>query len=158
VKVDDLQGKVVLLLAMHLPLSPKDCYISALKDVYLKMRESDDYLAEVVLTPYNFKFGGSWEEFENAVTSGPWPVFPNPGLVNQQILGCYADDKRVVVVDEKGRISSENALPMILRWGVEAYPFSKSREEELRKAEWEELNSQSSFEFVFHKRDLFQSK
>ncbi|KAH9289916.1 hypothetical protein KI387_034033 [Taxus chinensis] len=166
VKVDDLKGKVVLLIMMHLPESPKDCYISALKDVYLKMRESADYLAEVVLIPYNFRCSGSWEEFENAVTTSPWPVFPNPGLVNQKILGCYGDDggfqwnmgNKVVVVDDKGRISSKNALPMIWRWGVEVYPFCKNREEELKKAEWEGLNSQCSFDFVFHKLDLFQLK
>ncbi|KAH9290086.1 hypothetical protein KI387_034203 [Taxus chinensis] len=163
VKVDDLEGKVVLLLVMYLPVSPKDCYISALKDVYLKMRESTEYLVEVVFIPFNFSlWGGSWEDFENAVTSGPWPVFPKPELVNQMILGCYGYErpsgKRVVVVDEKGRISSENALPMIWRWGVEAYPFSKSREEELKKAEWEGLSSRCSFEFVFHKLDLFQLK
>ncbi|KAH9290103.1 hypothetical protein KI387_034220 [Taxus chinensis] len=163
VKVDDLEGKVVLLLVMYLPVSPKDCYISALKDVYLKMRESTEYLVEVVFIPCNFSlWGGSWEDFQNAVTSGPWPVFPKPELVNQMILGCYGYErpsgKRVVVVDEKGRISSENPLPMIWRWGVEAYPFSKSREEELKKAEWEVLSSRCSFEFVFHKLDLFQLK
>lgn len=40
----------------------------------------------------------------------------------------------MVVMDSNGRFVNMNAMDMVLIWGVKAYPFSVSREDEL----WEE--------------------
>lgn len=40
----------------------------------------------------------------------------------------------VVVMDSNGRVVNMNAMDMVLIWGIRAYPFSVSREDEL----WEE--------------------
>lgn len=40
----------------------------------------------------------------------------------------------VVVMDTNGKVVNMNAMDMVLVWGVKAYPFTVSREDEL----WEE--------------------
>lgn len=63
--------------------------------------------------------------------------------MNSKVLNClrtqwlFRDDEAIVVVmDSNGKIVNMNAMDMVLIWGVKAYPFSASREDEL----WEEDN------------------
>lgn len=37
----------------------------------------------------------------------------------------------MVVFDSRGMVTNTNAIDMVMIWGVSAYPFSVSREEEL---------------------------
>jgi len=46
----------------------------------------------------------------------------------------YKDNEAMlVVIDSNGRFVNMNAMDMVLIWGVKAYPFSVSREDELWK-------------------------
>ncbi|KAH9289875.1 hypothetical protein KI387_033992, partial [Taxus chinensis] len=161
VKVADLQGKVILLL--YTSLTMLEMRHSVFKDVYIKMQGKHRHLVEVVWIPcWNNRI--QWDEFKRAVADAPWPVIPNPWLILHAsshfffLLEAPATTTkffRVVVVDSKGRISNKDALPMIERWGLEAYPFSQSREEELRKSEWE--NAFNYNQFVFQNLDFTQT-
>ncbi|GLJ16095.1 hypothetical protein SUGI_0268200 [Cryptomeria japonica] len=107
------------------------------------------------------KSDGDPEECERATTSAPWPMVPKPWLINEHHwkTDCVGYGNGLVVVDEEGSISHKDAMSMIVRWGIKAYPFSKSRGEELRKAEWKDyfkLNSQSGMDFIFQHCEFFQ--
>ncbi|XP_059063817.1 uncharacterized protein LOC131856277 [Cryptomeria japonica] len=154
--VKDLERKVVLLLRHY---SSHEQYL-ALKDVYQKLQWSSDYQAEVIWFPPTGPDGDP-EECERAVTSAPWPMVPKPWLINEHhwMTDCVGYGNGLVVVDEKGSISHKDAMSMIVRWGIKAYPFSERREEELRKAEWKDyfkLNSQSGMDFIFQHCEFFQ--
>ncbi|GLJ35379.1 hypothetical protein SUGI_0711510 [Cryptomeria japonica] len=159
VKVKDLEGKVVLLFKQYsFPMEKVET--SALKDVYVKLQSSSDYRAEVVCIPQMWSHSNP-EDYERAATSAPWPMVHNPWLINTHYwTNCVGYGNGLVVVDEKGSISHKDAMSMILRWGIKAYPFSESQEEELRKAEWKEFNfsSQTSLEFIFQNFEFFQSR
>ncbi|KAH9297783.1 hypothetical protein KI387_029465, partial [Taxus chinensis] len=151
IKVADLQGKVILLLIAFLRTS--EMWTSALKDVYFQMQKTHKSLVEAVWTPEVYFTNSTWEEYERAAANAPWPMVPDPWSMNSQLkdLIDYKWTPEVLVVDGKGRVRREDALPMIERFGVEAYPFSQSREEQLINTEWEgfKFNSQSTLEFIF---------
>ncbi|KAH9289602.1 hypothetical protein KI387_033719 [Taxus chinensis] len=158
VKLADLRGKVILLLTASVGTS--EMWMSALKEVYLKMQQSHKSLVEVVWTPRYWR--STWEEYGRAAANAPWPMVPDPWSLNKQLQRLIRNSStpEVLVVDGKGRIRREDALPMIERYGVEAYPFSQSREEELCNTEWEgfKLNSQSTLEFIFQNREFLPAK
>ncbi|GLJ51126.1 hypothetical protein SUGI_1088340 [Cryptomeria japonica] len=161
VKVADLQGKLILLLVTD--LDENQVIASAVKEMYLKMQESHDHLLQVVWVPIPWYNNSSWEEFERAAANAPWPVVPNPWLIKERIkslIGEWTQIPCICVVDEKGRISNKDAMATIDRWGVEAYPFSQGREEELWKAEWEEIkfNSLPTVQFVFQNLEFLPNK
>ncbi|GLJ35364.1 hypothetical protein SUGI_0711290 [Cryptomeria japonica] len=159
VKIIDLQGKVILLLhtspMMHMIPSS-----SALNDMYTEMQGSHQDLVEVVWI-------GLCDErerakFERVAADAPWPVVPNPWLIKQSLEHFFTllnfpwSRARVMVVDGKGRISNKNAWEMIERWGMEAFPFSEGREEELKQSEWELVFNYK--QFVFQNLPFTQSK
>ncbi|KAH9289638.1 hypothetical protein KI387_033755, partial [Taxus chinensis] len=160
VKVAGLQGKVILLLVARLGTS--EMWTSALKDVYFQMQETHKSLVEVVWTPIAV-WNSTWEEYERAAANAPWSMVPDPWSMNTQLRRLLRNQwktSEVLVVDGKGRVRREDALPMIERFGVEAYPFSQSREEQLINAEWEgfKFNSQSTLEFIFQNTELLPTK
>ncbi|GLJ53728.1 hypothetical protein SUGI_1146470 [Cryptomeria japonica] len=163
VKVSALQGKLILLLVTYLDETLEVHTSAAVKEMYLKMQESHDYTVELVWVPIpNHKL--SWEDFERAAANAPWPVVPNPWLIEQRRWSFFGKESLnlpfVCVVDQKGRIIKKDAMAMIERSGVQAYPFSPAREEELRKAEWEgfKANSLSTLQFVFQNLELLSNK
>ncbi|XP_057842636.2 disease resistance protein RPV1 isoform X2 [Cryptomeria japonica] len=157
VQVTDIQDKMLLLLIT--PINISETQTSALKDMYLKMQDRHDYLAEVVWIPRVDWGKPTWAEYQRCATNSAWPVVPNPWLVNPESLNHLVNTATaLVVVDAKGMISCKDALPMVERWGLEAYPFCQSREDDLRKLEWEGLKVQSSVEFVFQNLESSQLK
>ncbi|KAH9289742.1 hypothetical protein KI387_033859, partial [Taxus chinensis] len=160
VKVADLQGKIILLLTA--PLRTSEMWTSALKDMYFQMQKTHKSLVEVVWTPEVYFSSSTWEEYERATANAPWPMVPDPWSMNSHLrnLSVYKRTPEVLIVDGKGRLRREDALPMIERYGVQAYPFSESREEQLVNAEWEgfNCNSQSTLEFIFQNMEFLQTK
>ncbi|GLJ16094.1 hypothetical protein SUGI_0268190 [Cryptomeria japonica] len=154
--VKDLERKVVLLLRHY---SSHEQYLT-LKDVYQKLQWISDYQAEVIWF-HPTGPDGDLEECERVVTSAPWPMVPKPWLINEHhwMTVCVGYGNGLVAVDEKGSISHKDAMSMIVRWGIKAYPFSKSWGEELRKVEWKDYfkpNSQSGMDFIFQHCEFFQ--
>ncbi|XP_059070521.1 disease resistance protein TAO1-like [Cryptomeria japonica] len=72
VKVATLQGKLILLLVTYLH-KDLEGFVSAVKEMYLKMKESHNYVFEVVWVPI-ISSETTWEKFERAAASAPWPV------------------------------------------------------------------------------------
>ncbi|KAH9291272.1 hypothetical protein KI387_043537 [Taxus chinensis] len=157
VKVNDLQGKLILLLIT--PINIAETQTSALKDMYPKILARHEHLPEVVWIPRLDWGRPTWVKYERHAENSLWPLVPNPWLINTISLYHLTNATTVlVVVDAKGKISCKDAMPMIERWGVEACPFCQSREEELRKVQWEGLKVQFSVQFVFQNLDSTQMK
>ncbi|XP_061990102.1 protein SIEVE ELEMENT OCCLUSION C [Rosa rugosa] len=72
----------------------------------------------------------------------PWYSVRKPWLLNSAVVAFikeawnYKNEPVVVVLDSQGNVTNKNVLDMLLIWGVIAYPFSASRENEL----WQEQN------------------
>ncbi|KAH9288877.1 hypothetical protein KI387_032994, partial [Taxus chinensis] len=157
VKVNDLQGKLILLLIT--PINIAETQNSALKDMYPKILARHEHLPEVVWILRLDLGRPTWVKYERHAENSLWPLVPNPWLINTISLYHLTNATTVlVVVDAKGKISCKDAMPMIEIWGVEACPFCQSREEELRKVQWEGLKVQFSVQFVFQNLDSTQMK
>ncbi|XP_059063657.1 uncharacterized protein LOC131856232 [Cryptomeria japonica] len=183
VKLIDLQGKVILVLDTSPSMHEIPTY-SAFNEIYMKMQDSHQDLVEVVwvgLCQNKFETAvadapwpvvpvpwllQNWKSFHNFFSSigikykyALPPTWSSPEEVeineNGRITWWWSPP-RAVVVDGLGRISNKNAWEMIERWGVEAFPFSVDREEELRKSEWEKMFNYN--QFVFQNMSYTQTK
>ncbi|KAI6686630.1 hypothetical protein NL676_032543 [Syzygium grande] len=71
----------------------------------------------------------------------PWYSLRRPHLLSPAVVNFikeswnYKEEPIMVVMDTEGAITNLNAVDMLRIWGVKAYPFSSSREEELWEAE-----------------------
>eukprot|EP01018_Ginkgo_biloba_P019207 Gb_31365 [translate_table: standard] len=74
---------------------------------------------------------------------------PLPLTINKEF-------SRVILFDENGRLVKD-AKPLVLRWGAEAYPFSEEKIEELKRKEFDDMQRQSTLEFVLGDRELEDS-
>lgn len=70
----------------------------------------------------------------------PWYSIRKPCLLNSAVVTFikeawnYKNEPVTVVLDSKGNVTNTNVLDMLFIWGLNAYPFSASREKEL----WQE--------------------
>eukprot|EP01018_Ginkgo_biloba_P001072 Gb_13428 [translate_table: standard] len=151
--VDDLQGKLILLLIG----GAHDHPFWSLTEMYVESHDGYNY--EIVSIPIRTE--QDWYYFEGILNSVPWPVISNPRSIKSGLLYFFEKDWKyspfspiLVVVEPNGRISNKNALPMVERLGVEAHPFTltPSVEDKLNKqkvADWDQLKHMSSIEFLF---------
>eukprot|EP01018_Ginkgo_biloba_P000681 Gb_36230 [translate_table: standard] len=135
VNVEDLQGKLVLLYISDYYFHPK----SLLTEMYVEFH--DQYGFEIVSIPLDINIH-MWSDFQKIVNNVPWPVISNPWSMKPASLYFIEEEWRcspntiLVVVEPNGKISNKNALPMVERFGALAYPFTLSREHDLKVAEW----------------------
>lgn len=79
--------------------------------------------------------------FEYLSNCMPWYSLRQPHLLIPAVVNFikqswnYKEKPIMVVMDANGAITNLNAIDMLRIWGVKAYPFSSSREEELWEAE-----------------------
>eukprot|EP01018_Ginkgo_biloba_P001070 Gb_13429 [translate_table: standard] len=164
VNVEDLQGKLVLLYIAeyHAHLNS---FMIEMREIYVEFH--DKYGYEVVSIPLNINRGAlqRWSNFQEIVNNVPWLVMSNPWLMKSATM-CFIEDEwqykqyepMLVVVEPNGRISNKNAMPMVKRFGAEAYPFTPStREHDLKVADWDRLKDMSSLEFLFQTLEFLQT-
>lgn len=162
VKVDALRGlKLVLLLISRIEIHEIEILI--LKQMYTKLR-NNAYEFEVVWMPIvSVDNNETWGSYVRAASSMPWLTVADPWSMETAVLEVVKQDwdfgnnssSRLVAVDEKGRIINKDAMGMVWRWGVEAYPFADDASANLLEAEWEQLNKKSSLEFLFQILESF---
>eukprot|EP01018_Ginkgo_biloba_P024194 Gb_34084 [translate_table: standard] len=157
VNVEDLQGKILLLYISDYLVYGRS-HIIEMKKMYVEFH--DKYGYEIVSIPLNIE---RWSDFEEIVKTVPWPVMSNPWSMKSATM-CFIEDElqcsisfKLVVVEPNGRISNKNALPMVERFGAEAYPFTPSREAELKVVDWDQLQHMSSVEFLFQTLEFLQT-
>eukprot|EP01018_Ginkgo_biloba_P001068 Gb_13430 [translate_table: standard] len=154
VNVEDLQEKLVLLYIAgcrgHL-----DSFMIEMTEMYVEFHEKYGY--EIVSIP-GIHYP-DWSDFQEIVKNVPWLLMSNPWLM-KSATKCFIEDEWqflnkpiLVVVEPDGRISNKNALPMVKRFGAEAYPFTQ----ELKAAEWDQFEDMSSLEFLFQTLEFLQT-
>lgn len=142
----DLQGKVTLLFFSNCDMTK--WHYSAFNDLYMKIQGRYHNLVEVVWVAYCEE-----DLFKRVAADAPCPMLHNLILSSLEHFFSLIEFPLnltpcpVLVLDGKGRISNKNAFEIIERWGVEAFPFSQGREEELRNSEWEMMCNCSQFLF-----------
>ncbi|XP_023642779.1 protein SIEVE ELEMENT OCCLUSION B [Capsella rubella] len=86
------------------------------------------------------------KKFEALRQDMPWYTVDSPQLIERHVVEFvrgrwhFMNKPILVVIDPQGNEASLNALHMIWIWGTEAFPFTKSREEELWRKETFSLN------------------
>lgn len=159
-EVDVLRGlKLVLLLISRIEIDEME--ISILKEIYTKMR-NNRYEFEVVWMPIvNLDDDATWGSYVRSASSMPWLAVNDPWSMAPGVIELVKQDWNfghdssciLVAVDEKGTINNKDAMGMVWRWGVEAYPFAGDAWDDLVETEWEQLKKKSSLEFLFQNLD-----
>ncbi|CAH8257408.1 unnamed protein product [Arabidopsis lyrata] len=142
IPITELQEKVIMLLLSKPPVEPLFFLLQQLYDHPSNTNTEQNYEILWVPIPSSQKWTDEEKEiFDFYSNSLPWISVRQPWLLSSTILNFfkqewhYGDDEAmVVVIDPNGRFVNMNAMDMVLIWGVKAYPFSVSRENEL----WEE--------------------
>ncbi|KAH9290212.1 hypothetical protein KI387_034329, partial [Taxus chinensis] len=159
VSIESLEGKVVLLLISRLNIFPIE--ICALKEIYIKTCNKQQF--EVVWMPIVDAYHDTWGPYVRAVEYMPWPAMRDPWSIEPAVLKFVREDldfensPLLVLVDKKGRFScNHNFKQVVERWGVESYPFTVEKVNQLKRTQLDELKAKSSIEVLFQNFDCFQ--
>ncbi|KAL1207351.1 Protein SIEVE ELEMENT OCCLUSION C [Cardamine amara subsp. amara] len=147
IAITELKEKVILLLLSKPPVEPLFFLLQQLYDHPSNTNTEQNYEIIWIPIPSSQKWTNEEKEiFDFYSNSLPWISVRQPWLMNSKVLNFlrtewhYGDDEAmVVVIDTNGKVVNMDAMDMVLIWGVKAYPFSVSREDEL----WEEDNEWS---------------
>ncbi|CAH2065993.1 unnamed protein product [Thlaspi arvense] len=145
IDITELKEKVILLLLSKpelLPIEPFHFLLQQLYDHPSNTNTEQNY--DILWLPIPLSQNWTEEEKETFTffsNSLPWISVRRPWLMSSTVLDFlrtewpYRDgETMVVVMESSGKVVNMNAMDMVLIWGVRAYPFSVSREDEL----WEE--------------------
>ncbi|XP_068664882.1 protein SIEVE ELEMENT OCCLUSION C-like [Aristolochia californica] len=142
--LDVLSNKEVILVISKLDILPKQLLL-LVQQTSVHLQNENDRSYEVVWIP--FASSTLWSEdeisiFHHLASSLPWYSLSQPWLLRLAVVNYikqswhFENEPLMVVLDQQGRVSCQNATDMIIIWGAKAYPFSTWREEEL----WEKEN------------------
>nr|XP_011457420.1 PREDICTED: uncharacterized protein LOC101308835 [Fragaria vesca subsp. vesca] len=145
--VSDLKGKIVILLFSRPEFLPID-------ETLLLVQQTHNYPHDYKNVEGSYKIiwipipvSSQWTTadatiFDFLSSILPWYSIRKPWLLNPAVVTFikqawnYKNEPVMVVLDSQGNVTNKNILDMLIIWGVIAYPFSASREEEL----WQEQN------------------
>lgn len=147
--VDGFPGKTVLLFISVMDQHP----FQYLTEVYSKVKANDDM--EIISIPIPAEVRGGLQKrgedhadlsgFEIILRSVPWPVLRNPWLLKTEVFYFFQREWSelnpaiLVVVEPNGTIRNKNALPLVEKWGAEAYPFTEQKTKQLELLDQEPL-------------------
>ncbi|EYU22545.1 hypothetical protein MIMGU_mgv1a026947mg [Erythranthe guttata] len=138
----DLKNKVVILLISKPELLPIDKIFLLVQHM---TRNEGSY--EIVWLPMYSKWSvDDVASFEFLSSRLPWLFIRRPWSINPTVVNYikqewgFKEDPMMVVLNEKGVVVNSNAMDMVWIWGKKAFPFSSSREKELRENENWTLN------------------
>lgn len=83
--------------------------------------------------------------YTRAIQKMSWTVLPNPNMVKVERKNPVC-----IIFDEEENIANQNALSAMMSWGVEAFPFTKSKVNEIVSI----MHTKSSLSFLFNKSNL----
>ncbi|XP_044465651.1 protein SIEVE ELEMENT OCCLUSION B isoform X2 [Mangifera indica] len=146
VSIDVLRRRNVLLLISSLDFSHEE--LSILEQIYLESRQQAGRLeshSEVVWIPIvdeSVKWNETMQkQFEALQASMPWYTVHHPSLIEKAVIKFikevwhFKNRPILVVLDPQGKVVSPNAIHMMWIWGINAFPFTSTREEALWKEE-----------------------
>ncbi|GLJ53813.1 hypothetical protein SUGI_1148590 [Cryptomeria japonica] len=138
VELDQLKGNVVgiFICDQNTPEYTK------LQQIYKEVRDKGLNFEVLWIPPEKFHGIGI---YTRALQKMIWKALPNPNLVKLENT-----DPHFIIFDEEGSIGNLHALSPMMIWGAEAYPFSKSKINEIVST----IQSKFSLNFLFHKINL----
>ncbi|KAF4365766.1 hypothetical protein F8388_003435 [Cannabis sativa] len=134
VQIEVLRRKNLLLYITGLDITEED--ITVLKPIYEVTRKDDKF--KIVWIPVVEQWTEELKKkFESIRVKMPWYVVqyfsPIAGLKFIKQEWNYKGKPTLVVLNPQGKIENYNALHLIRVWGVKAFPFNKTVEEEISK-------------------------
>ncbi|GMP44613.1 hypothetical protein CsSME_00013472 [Camellia sinensis var. sinensis] len=157
VKVSDLEGKVIGLYFSANWYLPCQNFTQVLVNAYEQLKICESKF-EVVFVSSDEDL----EAFNNYRAGMPWLAIPFSDLESKKALNRRFDIEGIpclIILQPNGRKDDDgilhNGVEMIYRYGVQAFPFSKERLEELEEEERERHESQTLINLLTnHDRDF----
>ncbi|CAL5383410.1 unnamed protein product [Camellia sinensis] len=157
VKVSDLEGKVIGLYFSANWYLPCQNFTQVLVHAYEQLKICESKF-EVVFVSSDEDL----EAFNNYRAGMPWLAIPFSDLESKKALNRRFDIEGIpylIILQPNGRKDDDgilhNGVEMIYRYGVQAFPFSKERLEELEEEERERHESQTLINLLTnHDRDF----
>ena len=145
VPVSELVGKTVGLYFDH--WYRKDCieFTSTLVYVYNKLKQRGEKF-EAVLISSNY----THEDFKQAFNAMPWLALPYNDKSCGKLIDYFELEyyrPRLVILGPDGKTLIHNAVALIEEHGIDAYPFTHERLDELEKTKQEPLSLESLLVF-----------
>ncbi|XP_030542063.1 protein SIEVE ELEMENT OCCLUSION C isoform X2 [Rhodamnia argentea] len=145
VGISELTGKVVMFLISKPEFpSPEEWLLLVHQANNLPQNKTLEGNYDIVWVPISSSCAWTDSEdrsFDYLSNCMPWYSLRRPHLLSPATVNFikqswnYKEEPIMVVMDADGAITNLNAIDMLRIWGVKAYPFSSSREEELWEAE-----------------------
>ncbi|KAF6176952.1 hypothetical protein GIB67_027752 [Kingdonia uniflora] len=146
--VSELVNKVVVLLISKPDILPLEGLLFLVQQTCNRLYQDEENY-EVVWVP--LASSAAWtdseiEVYDDLSTKLPWFSVRQPWSLNSSVVSYikqawhFLKEPLMVTLDPYGKISSFNAIDMVLLWGAKAFPFSTLREGQL----WEDVMSWSS--------------
>lgn len=132
VKIDDLKGKKVGLYFSASWCGPCQRFTPNLATVYNELLPKGNFEVVFVSADENE------ESFKAYFGKMPWTAVPFSDSVTRDQLDALFTVRGIphlVIIDESGKVSTEDGVDIILEHGVEGYPFTPERVKEIRDAE-----------------------
>lgn len=142
--MEALKGKTVLLLISDLEISDEE--ITKISHFYQESRSKTELQYEIVWLPIVEKMEETEElkkKFLDLKCKMPWHALEHPRLIKPGFVKyvreewSYSKKSIMVSIDQRGKMSHQNAFHMMWTWGNAAYPFTHGREVKLwSRKEW----------------------
>ncbi|CAL5366453.1 unnamed protein product [Camellia sinensis] len=142
VKINTLKGKKLGLYFSGSWCRPCQQFTPNLVEVYNELSSIRDF--EIILVSADIYI----EAFDRYFAKMPWLAIPfsdSECLKNLQELFAVIDKgiPYLVILDEKGKVLTDNGVEIILDFGAEGYPFTLERIKEMKEKEEEAKKNQS---------------
>ncbi|WCJ38449.1 DC1 domain-containing protein [Euphorbia peplus] len=140
VKIDSLKGKKLGLYFSASWCGPCRQFTPTLVEVYDELVSKDDF--EIVFITAD----EGDESFKEYFSKMPWLAIPFSDSETRDRLDQQFKVQGIphlVIIDEHGKVSTEDGVEIIQEYGVECYPFTLERIKELKEQEEEAKRNQS---------------
>ncbi|XP_008792848.2 probable nucleoredoxin 1 [Phoenix dactylifera] len=140
VPVAELEGKIVGLYFALSSFAPCIEFTRVLSDMYGKLKEKGESF-EVVLVSLDDEDSS----FEQSFASMPWLAIPINDKSSEKLARYFELETipTLVVIGSDGKTLNANAAELVEDYGVEAYPFSPEKLQELAEKEKAKMEAQT---------------
>lgn len=133
IKVADLEGKTVALYFSAHWCPPCQKFTPVLASIYKQLKEKGEEFEVVFISSDDGQ-----ESFDNYFKEMPWLAVPYDDEKTRKLLSNWFEVEGIptlVILDKHGKTLHMEGMELVYKHGLEAYPFTPERLEELKQAE-----------------------
>lgn len=140
VPVSELQGKIVGIFFSISSFSSCSEFAKSLTEMYLKLKENGENF-EVILVSLD----DEESSYEQGFADMPWLAIPFKDKICDKLVRYFELDSipTLVVIGSDGKTLNSNVAELIEEHGIEAYPFSPEKLEEIAEKEKARIEAQT---------------